>query len=149
MEELDLGLPLLGCPACRSVWLSQGQMENLYWDNEKLSSYVEPATELDLGKWCCDDCGVPLHRHKFPTALQVEVTECYGCSGIFLLGSQVKEIRDHSMAKELREAYFQNLVNSVPGYLEHEAEALRGVKGFAKKWQKYRFWAREKKEPET
>jgi len=53
------------------------------------------------------------------------VDECYGCGGFFLDSGELKEIREHHMNSEERDAYIQKLIVDTPMAGEVEKAGLR------------------------
>lgn len=137
---LDLDIPVLACSSCRAIWLKQGQLEQIDWNNPRLYAFVENPKAEERKGLCCQACDLPLHYNKFPTAPQVKLARCYGCAGVFLLDFQIVEIRDNSMNPQQQQAYLEQLAREVPGFLEQELllQNNPGPQGFAKKWQTIR-----------
>lgn len=138
MQSTNVGeLDVLECSSCKCVWLTQGQSAKIDWD---LFSVEEKEVEEVEQSVCCSACSIPLHWHKFPTALQVRYPECYDCGGMLLSPSMILEIRDHSMSEAQRNAYLEQISHSVPGYIEAETQMKMraGASGFGKSWQKFK-----------
>ena len=148
MELGSVAPDLHSCPHCSLLWFAQGQLKKLDLFDDAFTSFSVQENEVEAPEHPrCAMCEIPLHQHKYPTAPQVLMHECYRCGGASLSASQVREIRENSMNEAQMAAYLDQLAHSVPGYtLADDVRVSRGgVSGFAKKWQKYRFWSKRNK----
>jgi len=55
-----------------------------------------------------------MHEHKYSSAKEVNVDECYGCGGFFLDSGELKVIRENYMSESERDAYVQKLIDDTP-----------------------------------
>jgi len=66
-----------------------------------------------------------MHAHKYSSAKEVNVDECYGCGGFFLDSGELREIRENYMSEGERNAYVQKLVTDTPMAGESGKAGLR------------------------
>ena len=142
-------IELKGCEECKFLWFTQGQLERIDLMSDTLADFAETTSEVELSQEAiCPSCGIPLHFHKYPTAPQVSYPECYNCAGSYLSASQLKEIRENSLNPAQLETYRNQLAHSVEGFTQAEDKRTtrQGQSGFARKWNQFRFWAKDKED---
>lgn len=150
LTQIDANIELFACTKCLGIWFNLGQLNKVEWEHHTIANFIKDAPQREVEKLRCRHCDLPMHYNKYPTAPQVLAANCYGCNGSFLFDFQIREIRDHSMNEEQREAYLNQIASSVPGYLEAEIlmKNNHGPQGFAKKWldfkSKYLFFGKNK-----
>jgi Zn-finger nucleic acid-binding protein len=66
-----------------------------------------------------------MHRHKFKSAREVDVDECYVCGGLFLDSGELKAIETGSLSEEEAQDYYEKLVSEMPVYKEAERELMQ------------------------
>jgi Zn-finger nucleic acid-binding protein len=130
---------------CKGIWFDWLGLSKLDKNNEGLGQALQDAlnspriNDANRGQINCPKCNEPMHHHEYKHDKEVNIDECYDCGGIFLDPGELKQIRDHHLSEQEEDAYFQKLVNNVPGYqqaLQDEEtakvreEALRHFAGF-------------------
>jgi len=122
MVEEDFGDVLVDvCKnGCKGIWFDWGELEQVDEKNEGLGRALDEAlkspqvNDEDRGPIECPKCGIAMHTHKYSSAKEVNVDECYACGGFFLDSGELRKIRDNYMSEEERDAYVQKLVNEMP-----------------------------------
>jgi len=105
---------------CKGIWFDWGELKRLDEKNEGLDRALDEAlksprvNDEDRGSIKCPKCSIAMHAHKYSSAKEVNVDECYSCGGFFLDSGDLREIRDNYMSEEERDAYVQKLVNEMP-----------------------------------
>ena len=105
---------------CKGIWFDWGELKRLDEKNEDLGRALDEAlksprvNDEDRGPIKCPKCSIAMHAHKYSSAKEVNVDECYSCGGFFLDSGELREIRDNYMSEEERDAYVQKLVNEMP-----------------------------------
>ena len=105
---------------CKGIWFDWGELTELNESHEGLGKAMEEALNsprvLDAhrGPLKCPKCGINMQTHRYSSAKEVAVDECYACGGFFLDSGELKQIRDHHMDDEERDAYVQQLLNETP-----------------------------------
>jgi len=125
---------------CKGVWFDWFELTKLDEKNEGFGNTLQEAldytrtNEEGRAKINCPKCSLPMHIHKYKSAKEVNVDECYACGGFFLDSGELRDIRDNFMSKEEGEQYLNSLLSDMPGYQEmkldtakkkERAEALR------------------------
>lgn len=118
---------------CKGIWFDWQELIQLDENHEGLGQALEEALKSprvsDAGREPpkCPKCGLVMHAHKYSSAKEVNVDECYGCGGFFLDSGELKGIRDSYMSEEERDAYVQKLLGEMPEYkaMEEKAEKAR------------------------
>ena len=70
----------------------------------------------------CPKCDIPMRAHKYQSAKEINVDECYACGGFFLDSGELKDIRDNFMTEEEENKYCQKLLDDMPGFKEAQAD---------------------------
>ena len=105
---------------CKGIWFDWGELKELDEGHEGTGEALEEAlksprvNDSGRGPLKCPKCGIAMHAHKYRSAKEVNVDECYGCGGFFLDSGELKEIREHHMNSEERDSYIQKLVADTP-----------------------------------
>ena len=105
---------------CKGIWFDWGELKELDESHEGVGRLLEEALksprENDAGRGPlkCPKCGIAMHEHKYASAKEVNVDECYGCGGFFLDSGELRQIRENYMSQEERDAYVQKLVADMP-----------------------------------
>ncbi len=116
---------------CKGIWFDWGELKELDENHEGAGEALKEAlkssrvNEVGRGPLMCPKCGIAMHAHKYSNAKEVNVDECYGCGGFFLDSGELREIREHYMSGEERNAYIQKLVDDTPLAGEIEKAGLR------------------------
>lgn len=114
---------------CKGIWFDWCELKRLDEKNEGLGRALEEAlkspqvNDEDRGPIKCPKCGIAMHAHKYSSAKEVNVDECYSCGGFFLDSGELRQIRDNYMSEEERDAYV-NKLTSEAGLIE-ETETVK------------------------
>ena len=137
MVEKDFGGVMVDvCEnGCKGIWFDWFELEKLDESNEGMGKALKAAldddrsNDEDRGQTPCPKCDLPMHIHKYKSAKEVNVDECYKCGGFFLDAGELKAIRENFMSEEESEAYCQSLINNIPsfqkGLMSQEQEKAR------------------------
>jgi hypothetical protein len=126
MVEKDFGGVIVDvCEnGCKSIWLDWHELTKLDETNEGagealLDAIDDPRTN-DEGREAlhCPKCNMVMHIHKYHSAKEVNIDECYACGGIFLDSGELSAIRDNFMTEEERAAYCEELVSEIDGFAD-------------------------------
>jgi len=107
---------------CKGIWFDWLELVRLDENHEGLGVSLGEAlknprvNDGDRGQINCPKCGMTMHTHKYKSAKEVNVDECYGCGGFFLDSGELQEVRDSYMTEEQEDAYVQKLLEEVPEY---------------------------------
>jgi Zn-finger nucleic acid-binding protein len=118
---------------CKGIWFDWLELVRLDENDEGAGQALEEAlksprvNDANREKLNCPKCGSAMHAHKYASAKEVSVDECYGCGGFFLDSGELKEVRDNYMSEEEQDAYVDKLLADVPEYKEM-AEEIRQEK---------------------
>ena len=113
---------------CKGIWFDWLELVQMDENSEGAGEALEEAlrsprfNQEDRESLFCPKCGMAMHAHKYSSAKEVSVDECYGCGGFFLDSGELKEIRDQYMSEEEREAYVDKLLADIPEFKEMEEE---------------------------
>ena len=105
---------------CKGLWLGWMELGKLDQNNEGLGEALKEALEYprnnadDRPRIKCPKCSVAMTRHKFQSAKEINVDECYQCGGFFIDSGELKAIRDNFMSEEERKAYVDNILSQNP-----------------------------------
>jgi Zn-finger nucleic acid-binding protein len=66
-----------------------------------------------------------MRTHKYSSAKEVNVDECYGCGGFFIDSGELGQIKDSYMSEEERDAYIQKLLDEMPEYADLKEDTER------------------------
>ena len=131
---------------CKGIWFDWGELKELNESHEGIGKALEEALnsprtpDADRGPLKCPKCGIPMQTHKYKSAKEVTVDECYACGGFFLDSGELKQIRDHYMDDHERDAYVQHLLDERPlaghtGKAKLRAAACHALGGlFSRRW---------------
>jgi Zn-finger nucleic acid-binding protein len=102
---------------CKGIWFDWGELSRLNESHEGVGKAMEEALNsprvIDAHRdpLACPKCGITMQTHKYSSAKEVTVDECYACGGFFLDSGELKVIRDQYMDESERDAYVQKLLN--------------------------------------
>ena len=105
---------------CKGIWFDWGQLKDLDESHEGLSKALEEAlksqrvNDADRDPLTCPKSSLKMHSHKYKSAKQVNVDECYSCGGFFLDSGELSQIRENHMSEAERDAYVQGLIDDTP-----------------------------------
>ena len=123
VEEDFGGVKVDACKnGCKGIWFDWFELSKLDEKNEGFGNALKEALEFprvnneSRGKINCPKCGIPMHVHKYQSAKEINVDECYACSGFFLDAGELTVIRDSFMSEAEEEEYFQKLLTGIPEY---------------------------------
>ena len=133
MEEESFGNALVDVcrSGCKGIWFDWGELKELDASGKGAGKALGEALEsprvndAGRGPLKCPKCGMAMHEHKYRSAKEVNVDECYGCGGFFLDSGELREIRENYMSDEERDAYIRKLVTDTPMAGEPEKAGLR------------------------
>ena len=129
---------------CKGMWFDWMELAKLDEQNEGLGSALQEALSYERindenrGQIKCPKCGLPMHIHKYESAKEVNIDECYQCGGFFLDSGELKAIRENFMSEAERDAYTQKLLESSAEFkneqanLEKEKTRTEAVRNFTK-----------------
>ncbi|MFH2145625.1 MAG: zf-TFIIB domain-containing protein [Candidatus Omnitrophota bacterium] len=107
---------------CKGIWFDWMELCKLDEQSEGLANAMKEAlnsprvNDENRGKINCPHCRLPMHTHKYESAKEVNVDECYNCGGFFIDSGELRIIRDNFMSEEERDAYRKKLLDSLPDY---------------------------------
>jgi len=128
MATQNFGVNVEVCDNCKGMWFEQGELRMMDENNEGLGAALEAALRSpranlgQRGDLTCPKCGISMHQHRYKRNEQVNIDECYKCGGMFLDSGELTEIRNHYMSDADVDAYADQLVNSIPEYVEAEKD---------------------------
>lgn len=105
---------------CKGIWFDWLELVRLDENHEGLGAALEEALKSprvnddDREQINCPKCAMTMQTHKYKSAKEVNVDECYGCGGFYLDSGELKEIRDNYMTEEEEDAYVQKLLEEFP-----------------------------------
>ena len=122
---------------CKGIWFDWQELIRLNEDHEGAGNALEEALKSSRVNYAgrqplnCPKCGIAMQAHKYSSAKEVSVDECYGCGGFFLDSGELREMRENYMSEEERDAYVQKLLDEMPEYkeMEEETKQLRAKAG--------------------
>ena len=157
MVQENFGINVDVCEnGCKGIWFDHGELVNLDEKDEGLGKALIAAlnyprdNEGKRGQLLCPKCKIPMQIHKYKRSKEVNVDECYNCSGFFLDSGELTEIRDTYMSDEEVHAYMQKLIEEIPEYqmekadlerIERRTEAIRKYT----KFMRISYWTGKKK----
>jgi Zn-finger nucleic acid-binding protein len=112
---------------CKSMWFDWQELIRL---DEKKEGFGEALThalkyprvnDADRPPLKCPKCGVQMQTHKYKSAKEVNVDECYLCGAFFLDSGELSDIRENFMTEKERYEYCQQLLKAIPEYAEGKA----------------------------
>ena len=91
MTEQDFGGVMVDVckDGCKGVWFDWNELIKLDESNEGLGKALQEAlnharnNDADRGQIPCPKCRIPMHIHRYQSAKEVNVDECYQCGGFF------------------------------------------------------------------
>ena len=113
---------------CKGIWFDWFELSKLDEKNEGCGKALKEALEFprvndkERGRINCPKCGLPMHIHIYESSKEVNVDECYKCSGFFLDSGELKAIRDNPMTKEEEEAYRESLIANISEYQQAQKD---------------------------
>ena len=124
MAEQDFGgVKIDVCQdGCKGMWFDWFELSKLDEKNEGFGDVLRKALEYprvndeNRGLIDCPKCSMPMQVHKYQSAKEVNIDECYKCAGFFLDSGELKAIRDNHMSQEEQEAYNEKLLSEIPDY---------------------------------
>jgi hypothetical protein len=133
MVEMDFGGAMVDvCKnGCKGIWFDPMEMRRVRTDEMATAAALAEALDhprtSDKGRERinCPRCSIPMHRHKFKSAREVDVDECYVCGGLFLDSGELKAIETGSLSEEEAQDYYEKLVSELPVYKEAERELMQ------------------------
>ena len=129
---------------CKGLWFDWMELAKLDEKNEGLGAALqealsyERANDENRSQVKCPKCSLPMHVHKYESAKEVNIDECYQCGGFFLDSGELKIIRENFMDEAERDAYTQKLLDSSAEFkneqvnLEKEKSRTEAVRNFTK-----------------
>lgn len=132
MVEVDFGGAMVDVckQGCKGIWFDPMELRRVQTDEMAAAIALDEALEHPRvsdegrGRIDCPRCNIPMHRHKFKSAREVDVDECYVCGGLFLDSGELKAIREGSLSEEEAREYFETLVRDMPVYQEAERDLM-------------------------
>ncbi len=130
---------------CKGLWFDWMELRKLDEQNEGLGAALQEALNYERvndenrGQIKCPRCNIPMHIHKYESAKEVNIDECYQCGGFFLDSGELKIIREKFMSEAERDEYAKKLIEGFEGFKEEQfnlekgkarAEALRNFTKF-------------------
>ena len=116
---------------CKGIWFDWLELEKLDENNEGFGRALEEALkspragDAARGPLKCPKCDMTMHTHKYSSANEVNVDECYGCGGFFLDSGELGQIKDSYMSEEEKDAYVQKLLDETPEYADLKEDTER------------------------
>lgn len=116
---------------CKGIWFEPLELRPVEAERDAINAALNEALDhprvkdQGRGRLTCPKCEVPMHTHKFKSAREVDVDECYVCGGLFLDSGELKAIREGALSEEESRAYYARLVSELPVYREAERELTR------------------------
>ena len=131
MTEEDFGGVMVDiCKSgCKGIWFDWCELVKLDEKNEGLGKALKEAIEYprtnneDRQQINCPKCDIPMHIHKYQSAKEINVAECYACGGFFLDSGELRNVRDNFMGEEEEREYCQKLLDDMPGFKEAQADS--------------------------
>jgi Zn-finger nucleic acid-binding protein len=127
---------------CKGIWFDWFELRKLDEKNEGCGyalqdALKEPRTnDENRAQILCPKCNASMHIHKYKSAREVNVDECYHCGGFFLDSGELHEIRENFMDEKESALYCQSLVNNIPNFIKAEL-TLEQQKARTEAFQKY------------
>ena len=112
---------------CKGIWFDWQELTKLDEQNEGLGKALKEAlnsprnNDDNRGQINCPKCSIPMHTHKYSSAKEINVDECYQCSGFFLDAGELRVIRDNFMSEAERDDYMNKLLNSSVEFKKEQA----------------------------
>ena len=129
---------------CKGLWFDWMELGKLDEKNEGLGAALQEALSYDRtnddsrGQINCPKCNLAMHIHKYTSAKEVNIDECYQCGGFFLDSGELKAIRENFMSEEERDAYMQKLLDGSTEFkkaqddLEKEKARTKAIRNLTK-----------------
>jgi len=112
---------------CKSMWFDWHELTKLNEKNEGFGDALNQAlnyprvNDASRGPLNCPKCGIPMQAHKYKSAKEVNVDECYACAGFFLDSGELSVIRENYMTEREEREYCQKLLLEIPEYITAKA----------------------------
>ena len=94
MVEKDFDFNVHICESgCKGIWFDHGELQKFDKKNARLGDALQAAlnyprtNDKKRPPLKCPKCNMVMHTHKYSSAQEVNVDECYGCGGFFLGGA--------------------------------------------------------------
>lgn len=123
VEEDFGGVKVDSCKnGCKGMWFDWQELRKLDENNEGFGNALQKAlnhprtNDENRGKITCPKCGLPMRSHKYKSAKEVNVDECYACGGFFLDSGELQTIRDNFMSGKEEAQYLNALLGNMPDY---------------------------------
>ena len=129
---------------CKGMWFDWMELGKLDEQNEGLGTALREALNYERtndenrGQIKCPKCNLPMHIHKYESAKEVNIDECYQCGGFFVDSGELKAIRENFMSEAERDTYMKKLLNGSAEFknaredLEKEKSRTEAVRNFTK-----------------
>lgn len=133
MTEQDFGTVMVDAckDGCKGVWFDWHELLKLDEKNEGCGEALKEAlsyprtNDEGRGQINCPKCSIPLHIHKYQSAKEINVDECYDCGGFFLDSGELTAIKENFLSEEERLAYAQKLIDEIPEFAKAKADSER------------------------
>jgi len=89
-EQTDDDVTVHACEGCRSLWLSEGDLENKGVSMPPHVRFLEPKHPRP-----CPACGHPMGRLR---ARGIEIDRCAPCGGMYFDGGELESLRGGASA---------------------------------------------------
>lgn len=123
MVEKDFDFNVHICESgCKGIWFDHGELQKFDKKNVRLGDALQAAlnyprtNDKKRAPLKCPKCNMVMHTHKYSSAQEVNVDECYGCGGFFLDSGELAAIRERSMDDEQIESYVDQIIEDIPAY---------------------------------
>ncbi len=116
---------------CKGIWFDWHELAKLDEKNEGLGQALQEAlqhvraNDENRGQINCPKCSIPMHIHKYVSAKEINVDECYACGGFFLDSGELREIRDNFMSEQECKQYCDKLLGGNPICAKGTQDALK------------------------
>jgi uncharacterized protein len=106
---------------CKGIWFPHWALQKLDQNNKGVGKALEEAlnsprvNRSDRGPLQCPICHIPMHKHQYSRAHEVNVDECYGCEAFFLDSGELSVIRNKAMTDVEVDAYESKLLGNITG----------------------------------
>jgi Zn-finger nucleic acid-binding protein len=128
MVEQDFGGVLVDTcsDGCKSLWFDWLELIKLDENNEGFGSALHQALNYPRDNkksrrhLNCPKCGDRMHTHKYKTAKEVNVDECFSCGGFFLDSGELSAIRENFMSEQEEKEYRQKFLLDIPEFMTND-----------------------------
>ncbi|HDZ77642.1 MAG TPA: hypothetical protein ENH41_06125 [Candidatus Omnitrophica bacterium] len=130
---------------CKGIWFDWFELNKLDEKNEGFGAALEEALKFprtndeNREQIKCPKCNIPMHTHKYQSSKDVNVDECYSCSGFFLDSGEIKSARDTFMSEEESVKYTESLLTNISSYqrAKEDLEKSKERNSAVNKYTKY------------